>query len=96
MPDKADLAQLSLRIATLRERAASARRLAQEITDHEAMQGLQGYADQIEREIEELEAGAAILRQEAHANADEPDIAALKPPPTEPEAEPEPEPEPER
>lgn len=89
MPDKPELTQLVLRIATLRDRIASARRLAEEVTDHAAMQGLLDYANELERETAELETRAAILRQEAQTSDVASDIAALKPPPAaEPEAEP--------
>lgn len=91
MPEKPTLAQLSLRIAALSERVASARRLADEVGDHAAMQGLLDYAAEIERQIAELEASAAI-RKQAEADANEPGIAALKPPSQpQPDAEPEPE-----
>lgn len=90
MPGKPELAQLLLRIATLRDRIASARRLAQEVTDQQAIQGLLDYANELERESAAWEARAAILQQETQASAAASDIGA-SPPPTTEEADTEPE-----
>ncbi len=83
MSDEDDIAGLQPHIAALRDRAAQARRLAKEITDKLAREGLLQHAEEFERRAEELEARLAVLR-ETHSIGD---MAALKPPGNEPESE---------
>ena len=83
MSDEEDIAGLQPHIAALRERAAQARRLAKEVTDKLAREGLLQHAEEFERRAEELEVRLAVLR-EAHPTGD---MAALKPPGSKPESE---------
>jgi predicted nucleic acid-binding Zn-ribbon protein len=85
MSDQEDIAGLQPHIAALRERAAQARRLAKEITDKLAREGLSQHAKEFERRAEELEARLAILKETSQAATE--DIAALKPPGRKPEGE---------
>jgi predicted nucleic acid-binding Zn-ribbon protein len=56
MSDRDDIAGLQPHIAALRERAAQARRLASEVEDKLAREGLTQHAEEFERRAEELEA----------------------------------------
>jgi predicted nucleic acid-binding Zn-ribbon protein len=82
-----EIAGLQPHIDALQERAFQARRLAKEVTDRLAREGLLRHAEEFERRAQELEARLAVLK-EAESPADPiEDIAALKPPPAEPEPE---------
>jgi predicted nucleic acid-binding Zn-ribbon protein len=83
MSDKDDIAGLQPHIAALRERAAQARRLAKEVEDKLAREGLIHHAEEFEHRAEELEARLAVLRGTPPIE----DIAALKPPGSKPEGE---------
>jgi len=76
MSDEDDIAGLQPHIAALRERGAQARRLAKEVMDKLAREGLLQHAEEFERRAEELETRLAILKG-AHPSDE---IAALKPP----------------
>jgi predicted nucleic acid-binding Zn-ribbon protein len=75
MSDEDDIAGLQPHIAALRERAAQARRLAKEVQDKLAREGLIHHAEEFERRAEELKARLAVLRAASPIE----DIAALKP-----------------
>lgn len=62
MSDEDDIAGLQPHIAALRERAAQARRLAKEVMDKLAREGLLQHAAEFEHRAEELEARLAILK----------------------------------
>jgi len=86
MADKTDVSKLMMQIETQRERAALARRLARAIASTDpAFGSLNSYAEELEAELEKLEAQVAVLKQAAAQTAEETDpaqpIAALKPPP---------------
>jgi hypothetical protein len=83
MSDDDEIAGLRPHIAALRERAAQARRLAKEVEDKLAREGLIQHAAEFERRAEELEARLAVLRGTSAIE----DIAALKPPGSKPEDE---------
>ena len=76
-------------IAFLRERVAQAWRLARGIHNDEASKRLTAYAQELEANLQKLEAQAAVAKQAAseaaQAAAPEEAVAALKPPP-DPEA----------
>jgi len=76
-------------IASLRARVAQAWRLARGISNAEASKNLTAYAQELEADLHQLEAQAAVTQQAAAetARAAEPAeaIAALKPP-ADPEA----------
>jgi hypothetical protein len=80
MADHQDVAGLVLHVAALRERAAEARRLAAEISDKLAQEGLLKHADEFDRHAEALEARIAAAKETDLAADPAPDIAALKPP----------------
>lgn len=80
MSDTEEMAGLQPHIAALRERALQARRLAREITDKLAREGLLQHAEEFERRAEELEARLAVLKEASQPSDPAEDIAALKPP----------------
>jgi hypothetical protein len=84
MADEAGFADLELRMAALRKRAAHARWIARQITDKAAVDSLFQHAEELDRKAAELEAEAAILRLAAQEDQPDQDIAALKPPTDEP------------
>jgi len=63
MSDQDGLAGLLPHIAALRERAAQARRLAKEVTDKLAREGLAQHAEEFERRAAELEARLATASE---------------------------------
>lgn len=79
MSDKDDIAGLQPHIAALRERAAQARRLAKEVTDKLAREGLSQHAEEFEHRADELEARLAALKAASRPNDADESIAALKP-----------------
>jgi hypothetical protein len=79
MSDQESAAGLKPHIAALRERAVQARRLANEVEDRLAREGLIQHAEEFERRAEELEAQLAVLK-ELPSNDAISDVAALKPP----------------
>lgn len=79
MSDQEYTAGLKPHIAALRERAAQARRLANEVDDKLASEGLIQHAEEFERRAQELEAQLAVLKEAQSADPIN-DIAALKPP----------------
>jgi hypothetical protein len=79
MADNPELSVLVSRIAAYDERAATARRLASEITDQRAIDGLIERAKEYERKGAELEAQLAVLKLSLQDGAVEQEIAALKP-----------------
>jgi hypothetical protein len=85
MADSALLEKLLSRLGPLRERAATARRLAGDVSDDDhARQSMLAYAAELDTQEQEVAAQLALLRQqaaEAAAETEEP-TAALKPPPT--------------
>lgn len=81
MSNEEDMAGLQPHIDALRERAAQARRLANEVTDKLACEGLLQHAAEFEHRADELEARLAILI-EAHPAGD---MAAVQPPDGKPE-----------
>jgi predicted nucleic acid-binding Zn-ribbon protein len=81
MSNEEDIAELQPHIAALRERAAEARRLASEVTDKLAREGLLQHAAEFEHRADELEARLAVLKA-AHPTGD---MAAMQPPDAEPE-----------
>ncbi len=83
MSDQDDIAGFQPHIAALRERAAQARRLANEVEDKLAREGLVHHAEEFERRAEELEARLAVLKGTSPIE----DIAALKPPASKPDSE---------
>lgn len=87
MSNDDEIAGLRPHIAALQERAAQARRLAKEVTDKLAREGLLQHADEFERRAEELEARLAVLKEAAQSPDPNADVAALKPPATKPEGE---------
>jgi predicted nucleic acid-binding Zn-ribbon protein len=87
MSDKDDIAGLQPHIAALRERAAQARRLAKDITDKLAREGLSQHAEEFERRAEELEARLAVLKAASQPAEPMENIAALKPSDSKPESE---------
>ena len=87
MSNDDEIAGLQPHIAALHERAAQARRLAKEVTDKLAREGLLQHAEEFERRAEELEARLAVLKEAAQPADPIEDIAALKPPAIEPEDE---------
>ena len=86
MSDEESISGLRPHIAALRERAAQARRLAKEVMDKLAREGLLQHAEEFERRAEELELRLAVLK-EASQPEDPIDIAALKPPDAKPDGE---------
>jgi hypothetical protein len=56
---------LALRMSAYRERAATARRLADAITDKRAITGLLAHAEEFEKKAEEI-AAQIVLRAHAH------------------------------
>jgi len=80
MSDEDDLAGLPPHIAALRERAAQARRLAKELSDRLAREGLIQHAEEFERRAEELEARLAVVKQTSVPDDPVKDSAALKSP----------------
>jgi hypothetical protein len=87
MSDQEYTAGLKPHIAALRERAAQARRLANEVDDTLAREGLIQHAEEFECRAQELEAQLAVLKEEAQSADASHDIAALKPPGDTPEGE---------
>jgi len=87
MSDHVYTAGLKPHIAALRERAGQARRLATEVDDKLASEGLIQHAEEFERRAEELEAQLAILKEESPPADPMNDIAALKPTGSKPEGE---------
>jgi len=87
MSDHVYTAGLKPHIAALRERAGQARRLANEVDDKLAREGLIQHAEEFERRAEELEAQLAVLKEESPPADPVNDIAALKPPGRKPEGE---------
>lgn len=87
MNDEENAAGLQPHIAALRRRAAQARRLAKEIMDKLACEGLLQHAAEFERRAEELEARLAVLKEASQPADALENIAALKPPGTAPEGE---------
>jgi predicted nucleic acid-binding Zn-ribbon protein len=79
MSDRDDIAGLQPHIAALRERAAQARRLASEVEDKLAREGLTQHAEEFERRAEELEARLAALKAASQPAGPMENIAALKP-----------------
>ena len=80
MSDREDATGRQPHIAALRARAAHARRLAREVADKPAREGLLQYADEFERRAAELEARSAVLKESSLPEGPLGDIAALKPP----------------
>lgn len=85
MGTNSDLAELLTQIEAQRERIATARRLALGLVPSDrAAIDLRAYAEELEIELEKLDARAAVVRQAANQGAEELDpeqsIAALKPP----------------
>jgi hypothetical protein len=87
MSDQEYTAGLKPHIAALRERAAQARRLAGEVDDKLAREGLIQHAEEFEHRAEELEAQLAVLEVKARSSDSANDIAALNPPGGKPEGE---------
>jgi predicted nucleic acid-binding Zn-ribbon protein len=87
MSDEEEIVGLQPHIAALRERAFQARRLAKEITDKLAREGLLQHAEEFENRAEELEARLAVLKQASQPADPIEDIAALKPPSLKPDGE---------
>lgn len=79
MSDRDDIAGLQPHIAAFRERAAQARRLASEVEDKLAREGLTLHAEEFERRAQELEARLAALKAESQPADSTKNIAALKP-----------------
>lgn len=77
MPDKVELAELLLRITVLRERAEQARRLAAQISDKQAIEGLYRGAEELDRRMKELEAQVAVSMQAPQVENDQ-GIAAFR------------------
>jgi hypothetical protein len=86
MSDQEYAAGLKPHIAALRERAGQARRLANEVDDKLAREGLIQHAEEFERRAEELEAQLAVLK-EAPSNDAISDVAALRVPGSKPDGE---------
>lgn len=87
MAEKARLEELLARLADLKDRAGKASRLAMAVSeDDHARRSMLAYADELDRQEQDLAAQIGVLKQEAvEAAADvEQPIAALKLP--EPEA----------
>lgn len=84
MPNSRNGLDLASRIASLRTRLAQAWRLARGIHNVEASKKLEAYAEEMEGDLQKLEAHAAVAKQAAHESAQnaepEESIAALKPP----------------
>ncbi|HEX3974088.1 MAG TPA: hypothetical protein VHX19_22325 [Stellaceae bacterium] len=80
MSDQEYTAGLKPHIAALRERAAQARRLANEVDDKLAREGLIQHADEFERRAQDLEAQLVALKEETQSADPSDGIAALKPP----------------
>ncbi|HWE72992.1 MAG TPA: hypothetical protein VG328_07520 [Stellaceae bacterium] len=78
MSDHEYNAGLKPHIAALRGRAAQARRLAKEVDDKLAREGLIQHAEEFERRAQELEAQLAVLNEEAQSSNPIKDVAALK------------------
>ncbi len=85
MSDQENIPGLQPHIAALRERAAQAQRLAREVTDKLAREGLLEHAKEFERRAAELEAQLAVLKQAGPPA--EAEAAALKAPQEKPEDE---------
>jgi hypothetical protein len=85
MSDEDYTAGLKPHIAALRERAAQARRLAKEVDDKLACEGLVQHAEEFERRAEELEARLAVLKGQSRPVDPANDLAAMRPPNSEPE-----------
>ncbi len=85
MSDQDYTAGLKPHIAALRERAGQARRLANEVDDKLAREGLILHAEEFERRAEELETRLAVLKEQPPSADPMSDIAALKPPGSKPE-----------
>jgi hypothetical protein len=81
MSESSNLNELVLRAKALRDRAGHARRLALQIFDRLASEGLTARAAELDEEAEGLEAQIAVLKQSmAETNPENQDMAALKPP----------------
>ncbi|HEX4193602.1 MAG TPA: hypothetical protein VHY80_10905 [Stellaceae bacterium] len=85
MSDQEYTAGLKPHIAALRERAAQARRLANEVDDKLAREGLIQHADEFEHRAQDLETQLAGLKEETPSADTSHDVAALKPPGNTPE-----------
>jgi hypothetical protein len=85
MIDTGRRTELLAHIAVHRERAAQARRLAEQVSDNLARQGLLRHAAEIEARAQELQAQLAALVENSQATEPDQNIAALKLPPEEPE-----------
>ena len=79
MSDEEYTAGLKPHVAALRERATQARRLAIEVDDKLAREGLIQHAAEFERRAQELEAQLALSNEEAQSADPSHDIAALNP-----------------
>jgi hypothetical protein len=85
MSDDDYTAGLKPQITALRERAAQARRLANEVDDKLAREGLVQHAEEFEQRAEELEAHLSVLKGRSRAADPANDLAAIRPPDGEPE-----------
>jgi stress response protein YsnF len=75
--------RIALRIASLRSRVQQAWRLARGIHNVEASEKLKTYAEELEANLQKLEAQAAVIKEttnEAQQTGPEEAVAALKPP----------------
>jgi predicted nucleic acid-binding Zn-ribbon protein len=87
MTDQENTAGLQPHIAALRERAAQARRLAEEVSDKLARESLMQRAEEFERRADELEARLVALKAASAPPDSTESIAALKPPSGKPTSE---------
>lgn len=76
MGESSNLGELALRARMLRARAGQARRLAGQVLDRLASEGLIARAAELDKEAEGLEAQIAVLKQSmAATNPEDQDIA---------------------
>jgi hypothetical protein len=86
MPQETNIGTLAAMVRTRREAATRARQFAREITDTSAQDALRTRAEELEKEVDGLDAQIAALKVMTQQQQDEHSIAAFNPPPSENES----------